>query len=293
MSGRLELARWLSGAENPLTARVMANRIWQHHFGKGIVPTPSNFGLQGEPPTHPELLDYLARFFIESGWSIKAMHRLIMLSETYRQSSEVDSANFAKDSGNRYYWRSDRRRLDAEALRDSILQLGGTLDLERPGPHPFPAPATWTFSAHHQFKAVYPSNHRSVYLMVQRLHPHPYLSVFNGADANLTTDLRDASTVPLQALFMANSDLVHQEAEKFARRLISSSPKEEDRIRRAIFEAYARSARPQEVERALSYLRRYGEALAAERVPEGRRELEAWSSFARVLLASNEFYHVD
>jgi hypothetical protein len=292
-SGRLELARWLASAENPLTARVMVNRIWQHHFGKGLVVTPSNFGIQGEPPTHPELLDWLAGSFVKAGWSIKAMHRLILSSETYRLSSDDDPADSAKDSGNRYYWRADRQRLDAETLRDSLLQLGGSLVLDRPGPHPFPAPEKWSYSAHRQFSAVYPSNHRSVYLMVQRLHPHPYLSVFNGADAKLTTDLRDASTVPPQALFMANSPLVHEQASGFARRLIEASPVAEDRVRKAFLEVYARLPASRETERAVSYVRKYAEVLSTEGVAEDKRERESWASLARILFASNEFFHVD
>jgi hypothetical protein len=292
-SGRLELARWLASAENPLTARVMVNRIWQHHFGKGLVATPSNFGIQGEPPTHPELLDWLAAKFVESGWSIKAMHRLILSSETYRLSSADDPSNAAKDSGNRYYWRADRQRLDAETLRDSLLQLGGTLNLERPGAHPFPAPEKWNYSAHRQFNAVYPSSCRSVYLMVQRLHPHPYLSIFNGADGKVTTDLRDSSAVPPQALFMVNSPMVHEQSAGFARRLIASGSTAESRVRRAYLEAYARAPSPRETERAVAYIRRYLETLAAENVPDANREPEAWSSFARILFASNEFFHVD
>ena len=187
-SGRLALARWLTeGPPRALAARVMVNRIWQHHFGKPIVPTPSDFGLRGTPPTHPELLDWLAADFLASGWSIKAMHRRIMLSETYQLASEHDSADAAIDTGNARYWRFDRRPLDAESLRDGLLALGGNLELDRPGPHPFPPPETWTFTAHHQFKALYPSEHRSVYLMVQRLHPHPYLALFNGPDTSVTT----------------------------------------------------------------------------------------------------------
>ncbi len=292
-SGRLELARWIAAPENPLTARVMANRIWQHHFGKPLVPTPSNFGLQGEPPTHPELLDWLAARFVASGWSIKAMHRLILLSDTYGLSSENDAADAAKDSGNRFYWRFDRRRLDAEALRDSLLQLGGTLKLDRPGPHPFPPVDKWNYSAHRQFKAVYPSNHRSVFLMVQRLHPHPYLSLFNGADAKLSTDVRDASTVPLQALFMANGDLVHEQAAGLAKRLIAGFRDPGERLRRATLELFARPPAPREAERALAWLRNYAGALAGEGVAEEKRELEAWTSLMRVLFASNEFFHVD
>ncbi len=145
-SGRLELAQWLTDAQNPLTARVMVNRIWQFHFGKPIVATPSNFGLQGSSPTHPELLDWLATRLIQSGWSIKAMHRLIMSSETYQRATVHDGNNAAIDSGNDYYWRFDRRRLDAESIRDSMLLLGGNLDLDRPGPHPFPSKDKWKWT---------------------------------------------------------------------------------------------------------------------------------------------------
>src|SRR5690606_32645261 len=155
------------------------NRLWQFHFDKPIVATPSDFGYRGTPPTHPELLDWLARDFIASGWSMKEMHRKIMLSKTYQMSSELHDVGVQQDTGNKWYWRFERRRLDAEALRDTLLTLGGTLDLSRPGPHPFPEPSKWTFTAHHQFNpGSYPSNHRSVYLMTQRLHAHPYLSLF-------------------------------------------------------------------------------------------------------------------
>src|SRR5690606_29977680 len=161
-SGRLELAQWLTTKADFLTARVMANRLWQFHFGKPIVATPSDFGYRGTPPTHPQLLDWLANEFIASGWSMKEMHRKIMLSKTYQMSSEHDAASDEQDTGNRWYWRSDRRRLDAEALRDTLLTLGGTLDLARPGPPPFPEPSQWTFTAHHQLNpGSYPSNHRS------------------------------------------------------------------------------------------------------------------------------------
>ncbi|KAJ3052191.1 hypothetical protein HK102_011922, partial [Quaeritorhiza haematococci] len=152
-SGRLALARWLTeGRPQALTARVMVNRIWQHHFGKAIVATPSDFGLRGAAPSHPELLEHLAAEFVASGWSIKAMHRRIMLTETYQLAAEHDSEDAAIDTGNALYWRFDRRPLDAEALRDGLLAISGGLRLDRPGPHPFPAEETWAFSAHHQFK---------------------------------------------------------------------------------------------------------------------------------------------
>ncbi|WP_435007756.1 DUF1553 domain-containing protein [Tundrisphaera lichenicola] len=293
-SGRLALARWLTeGSPRQLVARVMVNRIWQHHFGKPIVPTPSDFGLRGTPPTHPELLDWLARDFIESGWSIKAMHRRIMLSETYQLASGHDSENSAIDTGNAWYWKFDRRPLDAEALRDSLLAVGGNLDLGRPGPHPFPEPETWGFTAHHQFKALYPSEHRSVYLMVQRLHPHPYLSLFNGPDTSVTTASRDTSTVALQALYLLNNPFVHDQSRRFAGALIADERDPSARLRRAYLRAFGREPTDDERSRAFGFLDSYRRSLVSEGVPEDRRTVEAWSGLARALLASNEFLHVD
>jgi mono/diheme cytochrome c family protein len=293
-SGRLALARWLTdGPTRPLAARVMVNRIWQHHFGKPIVPTPSDFGLRGTPPTHPELLEWLATDFIASGWSIKAMQRRILLSDTYQLGSDLDTSNAGLDTGNTLYWRFDRRPLDAEALRDTLLALGGNLRLDRPGPHPFPAPSTWGFTAHHQFKALYPSEHRSVYLMVQRLHPHPYLALFNGPDTSVTTALRDNSTVALQALYLLNNRFVHEQAAGFAERLLAVEPETSARLRLAYLHAFARPPSESELERTLTFRTQYEQALASEGVPVEKRSAEAWAAIARALFASNEFLYVD
>jgi hypothetical protein len=293
-SGRLELARWLtSGPPSALTARVMVNRVWQHHFGKPIVATPSDFGLRGTLPTHPELLEWLARDFIASGWSIKAMHRRIMHSKTYQLAATVETANAEADTGNTWYWRFDRHTLDAEALRDTLLVLANRLDPSRPGPHPFPAPASWHFTAHHQYKAVYDSNHRSVYLMVQRLHPHPYLAIFNGPDTSMSTAVRDGSSVPLQALFLLNSAFVHDQAARFARSLINERCDIGQRLRLAFMRVYGRPPSATEQDRAMDYIRKYEQALAAEGTATEHREVESWSSLARALLTSNEFIYVD
>jgi hypothetical protein len=293
-SGRLQLARWLTeGPPRALTARVMVNRIWQHHFGKPIVATPSDFGLRGTPPTHPELLDWLARAFIDSGWSVKAMHRTIMLSSTYQLAAEGESSNARTDTGNAWYWRFDRQPLDAEALRDTLLDLAGRLDRSRPGPHPFPAVNSWGFTAHHQFKAVYASDHRSVYLMVQRLHPHPYLALFNGPDTSLSTAVRDDAFLPLQALFLLNSPFVHEQAAHFARSLIERVPDANARLRLAYLCAYSRPPTEEEAGRAADYLGQYEKLLVEEGIPVDRRALESWSSLTRALLASNEFLYVD
>lgn len=293
-SGRLALARWLTaGRPRDLAARVMVNRIWQHHFGKPIVPTPSDYGLRGTPPTHPELLDWLAAEFLASGWSVKAMHRRIMLSETYQLASEHDSANSAIDTGNVWYWRFDRRPLDAEALRDSLLALGGNLKLDRPGPHPFPAVNTWRYTAHHQFKALYASEHRSVYLMVQRLHPHPYLALFNGPDTSATTAVRDDSTISLQALYLLNNPFVHDQSRRFAGQLIAGEPDPSSRLKLAYLRAFGRVPGDLESARAREFLAQYERSLAGEGIPADHRAIEAWAGLARALLASNEFLYVD
>ncbi|MCI0464560.1 MAG: PSD1 and planctomycete cytochrome C domain-containing protein, partial [Gemmataceae bacterium] len=211
-SGRLELAGWLSDPANPLVARVMVNRIWQYHFGRGLVATPNDFGKQGRPPTHPELLDFLAQRFIDSGWSVKQMHRLIMLSRVYQLASSDDEANLKADVGNDSLWRFPRHRLDAESIRDSLLMVSGTLDRSQGGPHPFPDQRTWDFTQHKPFKAVYDTNRRSVYLMTQRIQRHPFLATFDGPDTNASTAVRTTSTTSLQALFLMNDPFVHEQA---------------------------------------------------------------------------------
>ena len=157
-SGRLQLADWLTEPRNPLTARVMVNRIWQGHFGVGLVKTVNDFGTRGTPPTHPELLDYLARRFVESGWSIKAMHRLIVRSAAYQRASVHDEHNAARDHDNVWLWRFSPRRLSAEEIRDALLAVSGDLDPTPGGAHPFPDPKTWGFTQHNPFLAVYDHN---------------------------------------------------------------------------------------------------------------------------------------
>ena len=303
-SGRLQLAQWLTHPDHPLTARVMVNRIWQHHFGKGIVATPSNFGTRGELPTHPELLDYLARYFVEHGWSVKAMHRLILTSKTWRLAS--DSRGGERERGRvgdsvtsptlplaPSPTLASRRRLDAEAIRDAMLSVAGTLDLSRPGPHPFPDIGTWGWTQHSPFKDVYPSQHRSVYLMTQRIQRHPFLALFDGPDTNTTTDQRTSSTVPLQALFWMNSPLVQEQSAAFARRLLSSSTDPTERLRLAFRLAYSREPTSAESERYARFIEKYREELVKSGVEAKQAELEAWANTAKTILSSNEFVYVD
>jgi hypothetical protein len=283
-SGRLELAKWLTQPEHPLTARVMVNRIWQHHFGRGIVATPSNFGVRGEPPSHPELLDWLAARFVDGGWSIKAIHREVVLSETYQLSSEHDERDAAIDPDDRWLWRYPRRRLDAESIRDAMLAVSGRLDESRPGRHPFPPIEAWHWTQHDAFKTIYPTDHRSVYLMTQRLIKHPFLAIFDGPDTNSSTDVRGRSTVPLQALYFLNNRFVIENAAGLASRIISASDDPRARIALGYQLAWGRPPDQSELDRALRFVREASAAAA---------EVEAWESLARILLTANEFLYVD
>jgi hypothetical protein len=292
-SGRLQLADWLISGSNPLPARVMANRLWVHHFGRGIVPTPNDFGKQGKPPTHPELLDWLAQRFVNEGWSLKQMHRLIMLSRTYRLGSALSEQAAAKDPNNECLSAYPRRRLDAEAIRDTLLVLGGGLDIAPGGEHPFPPQREWKFTQHNPFKAVYESNKRSVYLMTQRLQRHPYLAIFDGADPSVSTPQRAASTTPLQALFLLNDPLVHEQSRRFAERIMKEEKDDSRRIDRAFQLAFSRPATPDEIESGRGFLTRTRESLEGSGTPGKGQDLEAWHALVRVLFRLNEFVYLD
>ncbi len=292
-SGRRELADWLVRLEHPLTARVMVNRVWQHHFGEGLVGTPSNFGLRGESPTHPELLDWLTARFVEDGWSIKSLHRRILHSKTYQLASGPDGANLAIDPSNRWYWRFERRRLEAEAIRDALLATAGNLDRRQPGDHPFPPIAEWKWTQHSPFKAVYASSQRSVYLMTQRLVRHPYLALFDGPDPNLSTDVRTSATVPLQALYLMNNPFVAEQSVDFARRVCDAESESPQRVRLAVRLAYGREPNDNECVRAIAFIEKYTAESTATGAAPADAAREAWTSFARVLLTANEFVYVD
>jgi hypothetical protein len=292
-SGRAELAEWILAPDNPLPARVMVNRIWQHHFGRGIVPTPNDFGKQGKPPTHPELLDYLAAKFREVGWSIKALHRLIILSRTYQLSSERDSDAIARDPTNELLAGFTRQRLDAESIRDTLLAVGGNLDLSPAGAHPFPQPHTWNFTQHNPFKAVYDSNRRSVYLMTQRIQRHPYLAIFDGADPSTSTAARTTSTTPLQALYLLNDPFVHQQSQRVADRVRAHAADEEARVQFASELLLARPATADEIAAAKQYFAKTATALRTHGIPDEEIEAELWPSYVRVLFRLNEFVYLD
>jgi mono/diheme cytochrome c family protein len=278
-SGRLELAHAIASPENPLTARTMVNRIWQHHFGRGIVATASNFGTLGDRPSHPELLDWLAHQFIASGWSIKRLHRTIMLSAAYQQSSRFESVPFDKDPSNALVWKMNRRRLDVEAWRDSMLAVAGRLDRTIGG---------------QSVSLDAPSNERrTVYAAISRHDLAWMLRLFDFPDPNITSGGRTLTTVPLQQLFVLNSDFMLTIARAVAARLqaVTNSDQDGDRIRQAYLLLFGRVAKPRELELGLAYLRA-PEPVAAE-VSTAHNRPSRWERYTQALLASNEFLFVD
>jgi mono/diheme cytochrome c family protein len=264
-SGRLELARWIASPDNPTTARVMVNRIWQHHFGQGIVRTPDNFGKLGKPPTHPELLDYLADQFVASGWSIKAMHRAILLSAAYQQSSAATPESLELDRENLYLSRMNRRRLEAEPLRDALLFVTGELD-ERLG-----GPATLDFN----------SPRRTLYQLICRSNRSTFRELFDAADSSSIVSTRTISTVAPQALFMLNDPFVLQRAKNLATRVNSAATQaaardDAQKIDTLYELLFARLATPAEREIGVAAIHASG-----------------WEAYCQVLLCSNEFMYID
>jgi hypothetical protein len=275
-SGRLELARWVGSTDNPLTARVMVNRIWQHHFGEGIVRTPSNFGRLGTPPTHPELLDWLAVRFVESGWSVKAMHRLILLSAAYQQSSRPSPELLRADPDNRLFGRMNRRRLDAEALHDGLLALCRQLDRRHGGP-PVPRGPEATC--------------RMIYLRSTRADRSGFGALFDVADPSIHVENRTASTVAPQALYLMNSSLVLDGVRRLVARPEVAIGKPSERVQALYRLIFGRKATAAEI--ALGC--RAVEALAAGPAegPGGAAPLGPWEAYAQALLMSNEFLFLD
>ena len=285
-SGRLALASWLSSPDHPLTSRVIVNRLWQWHFGEGLVRTPNNFGVMGEGPTHPELLDYLARRFMNAGWSMKAMHRLIMLSSTYQMQSHISDEAWTKDSANRLWSRFNRRRLSVEEMRDSLLAIDGSLDVTMGG-------ALTESLDSYGFEEAYvhpdDTRRRTVYLPIYRNKMPTLLTLFDFADPSASIAARPRTSVAPQGLYFMNSDFVQQRARALAGHLLQSDGFDDSaRIEKAYWLALTRRPESEEVDEMLGYIAAYpvgGDA------PEGR--LERWQSFCRILLTSNEYNYVN
>jgi hypothetical protein len=300
-SGRLELAEWMLDPAHPLTARVMVNRIWQGHFGNGIVSTPNNFGLRGSRPTHPELLDYLATRFVELDWSVKDMHREIMLSRTYRSSSEYHAANVMADPDNRYLWRMSRKKLEAEPIRDALLAVGGNIDLTMGGRVEEYDPRGYVFDEGNTFKELkdsfYTSPRRSVYMPIVRNAMFTMFAVFDYANSATPVGKRDNTVVPSQSLLMMNSPFVVEQAELFSKELLNGEAEtEEGRIETAFVTAYGRPPSLDEISEAKTFLNAMrGVSMST---PEESDDLQlaeefAWSKLAHVIVASSEFMYID
>jgi hypothetical protein len=289
---RAQLAHWLTRPDHPLTARVIANRLWQQHYGRGIVATPNDFGMQGERPTHPELLDWLAVELVESGWSLKHIHRLMVTSATYRQSSNIDPLDadakkqLAADPGNNLLWRSNRHRLGGEEIRDAMLQTAGSLNLEMHGRSARPAlPAG--VSARYAWepdKDEQQRNRRSIYVFAKRNMRFPLFEVFDQPDLHQSCPRRLVTVTAPQSLAMLNSELTIDLAQQWAVRLIAEHGDDRDAIVRSAFRnAFGRDPNNEDISRSSKFL---GGA-------EGVVTIESVSDFCHALFNSNEFITVD
>jgi hypothetical protein len=277
-SGRLELARAIADRNNPLTARVLVNRVWLHHFGAGLVRTPSDFGLRGDPPTHPELLDWLAATFMDDGWSIKKLHRLILLSNTYQQSSSGDRRLLEMDPDNRLVVRMNRQRLDFEAMRDSLLCVAGRLDTTMGGRAV-------------ELTATPFTTRRTVYGFIDRQNLPGLFRTFDFASPDASSPQRYTTTVPQQALFLMNSPFVIEQVRHFLQRSdVTAQTQDEAKINRMYQLAYGRSAETDEIALGMRFL---AEARKSNEAKSESTPLPPWEQYAQVLLLSNEFAFVD
>lgn len=275
---RLALARWLTDARNPLTPRVIVNRLWQQHFGRGIVATPSDFGFNGARPTHPELLDWLAAELVEGGWRLKRIHRMILLSAAYRRSSRFDQSAANKDAENRWLWRASPRRLEAEELRDAVLAISGDLNPAMGGP------GFALFDSKTNAGTLYRPvdrdgpefRRRSIYRTVVRGTEAPLLATLDCPDASTTTPTRSVTTTPLQALGLWNDPFMHRQARAFAVRLEREAPDPARRVDLAYALTFGRLPGESERERVVAFARKNG-----------------WPTLARLLFNANEFLFID
>ena len=291
---RLALARWIADPDNPLTARVIVNRVWQFHFGEGIVRTPSDFGLQGSPPTHPQLLDWLANWFIEHGWSLKKLHRLIMASNTYRMSKEWDPASGAEDPDNRLFWRVPYRRLEVEAIRDSMLAVSGRLNPRMYGPpmYPYVPPAALEGSSDPD-KIWRPfdeedASRRTIYAFLKRSMIVPMLEVLDLCDTTKSSAQRINTAVATQALTLFNGEFVNRQARHLAERLVREAGDDpRDQIDRAYRLAFARPPTGEEQRSLLLFLEDESER------DGGGALREALVQLCRVIFNMNEFVYAD
>ena len=303
---RRALADWMTDADHgagPLLARVMVNRVWQHHFGEGLSRTVSDFGVRGEPPTHPELLEYLAHNFVAGGWQLKRLHRLIVTSSVYMQDDAADEVRTQVDPDNRLLWRRRPQRLEAEILRDSVLAVSGTLNLKQFGP-PFKPPIPAEAIVARNTKDPYPKDakdtpatrRRTVYMYHKRVTQHPLMQAFDAPDASLSCGRRNSTTVAPQALALLNDPFARDRAADFAGRLIAETgEKPEDWIAQGFRLAISRPPSEQELAASLAFLQQQHErrasrdkSLSADQVRQ-----ESLADFCQALFSLNEFIYVD
>jgi hypothetical protein len=290
-SGRLEMASSFTAPTHPLTSRVLVNRVWRWHFGHGLVRTPDNFGLLGEAPTHPGLLDWLARRFMADGWSLKQLHRRVMLSRTYQLGSDVGADLIERDPENRLFGRAEIRRLEAEAIRDALIAISGRLDRTMGGSLLTVKNRAYFFDHTSKDLTNYNSRRRSLYLPVVRNNVYDVFQLLDFPDAAVPTGDRPTTTVAPQALMMMNSELIMQASSDLAEMLLAE-PSRDDRARiRLLFaSAYGREATDKELDESQSFLA----AVASElnEADAGRRRQISWSSLCQVVLAANEFVYL-
>ncbi|MFN4261432.1 MAG: PSD1 and planctomycete cytochrome C domain-containing protein [Gemmataceae bacterium] len=297
-SGRLELAQWLTDPRNPLPSRVMVNRVWRHLFGQGLVRSVDNFGVTGDTPSHPELLDHLATRFMRDGWSVKKLIRVLVLTHAYQLSGAAAAEHLTVDPANRFVWRHSPRRLDAEEIRDTMLAAAGNLDRTRPEASPAKdllvrEMQNTSTEAEQILKQAVASKHRSIYLpLIRNLTPIP-LAVFDFAEQGMVTGHRDTTTVAPQALFLLNDPFVSEQARTLAKRLTDDKDQDEPaRIDQAYHLVLSRPATAAETDRARRYLADYAAAARAEGTAPDAARHAAWTSFCQALLGSAEFRYV-
>jgi len=296
-SGRLELANWIADKSNPLTARVMVNRVWAHLFGEGLVDTVDNFGALGDEPSHPELLDLLAVQFMQQRWSVKKLIRSMVLSHVYQLSSDHDDENYEKDPGDKFLWRMPRRRLDAEEIRDAMLMASGQLDLERPEGSPVMDLSNRIIGGGKgkgmgMEEIRKPSRVRSVYLPILRGLVPEMLHTFDVADPSLIVGKRDVTTVPTQALFLMNNPVVLKQSEELAKRVLKTDGLDQNgKIDLAWRLVLGRVATESERAEVRYYIEDYRKSFA-ESKQSGNPQLAAWTSFCQTLFQSGLFRYV-
>jgi hypothetical protein len=292
-SGRMQVADWLASPQNPLTARVMVNRVWKHHFGRGLVRTPDNFGATGDPPSHPELLDYLAARFVQSGWSVKALHRMIVLSSAYRMSSTPSPEAKKGDPDNQLLHYMPVRRLEAEAIRDSLLAVSGSLNEAMYGPSVPPHISKYQDGRGKPKPGPLDGDgRRSLYVQVRRNFITPMFLAFDYPLPISSIGARGVSTVPSQALLLLNNEFVTQQSGKWASKAIAAAPDPEARVQSMYRTAFAREPEKREIDEILAFTKTQLDLHRAAGVEAQSIEQRAWADVAHVLFNSPEFIYV-